>query len=201
MKTFKKLACAALALTMVIGLTACSSKGFDHKKMIEFSEDQDFDEMDDSDEFVREYGNLAAGRSKSDGIYISCTGSDAQDVYDIVLNRFGELKSYDVEEATALFYSNREGTCMAFVFTLEDEKDAEKLFKKYGKKFARDGEEGKEKGYSYIIESGSGTKSKDTLCGVYLKNSTVIIVRALVSDTDPIDDLCKKYNIISPTDA
>ena len=201
MKTLKKITCAVLALTMVIGLTACSSKGFDHKKMVEFSEDQDFDEMDDSDEYVKEYGVLTAGRSKSDGIYISCTGSDAQDVYDTVLNRFGDFKSYDVDEATSLFYANKEGYCMAFVFTLEDPKDAEKLFKKYSKRFADDGEEEKGKGYTYVIDSGNGTKDRESFCGVYLKSNTVIIIRAMTSDSDTIDELCKKYNIISPTEA
>ena len=52
MKTLKRIACSFLAIAMVIGLTACAPKKFDHKKIAKFCEDQDFENCDDFDDFL-----------------------------------------------------------------------------------------------------------------------------------------------------
>lgn len=201
MKTFKKIACSVLALGLVMGLTACKPKAFEYQKMVDFLEDQDMDDYDDYDDFIRDYSDAIGMGRDIDGIYIHCDGKDAQDVYDVVLNRFGDFPDYDVEESIAFAMHDEGGFGIGYLFTFEDEKEAEKLFKKYGKAFADDGENGEEKGYSYYIEAGTGTANKDLYSGVYLRGNTVIIIRTMGVDDEFVDDFCEVYGIISPTEA
>ena len=82
MKTFKKIACSVLALGLVMGLTACAPKTFEHQKLVDFLEDQDLDDLDDPDDFIRNYSDvigmsrdIEAGDSPSDkemltGVYL-----------------------------------------------------------------------------------------------------------------------------------
>ena len=131
MKTFKKIACSVLALGLVMGLTACKPKAFEYQKMVDFLEDQDMDDYDDYDDFIRDYSDAIGMGRDIDGIYIHCDGKDAQDVYDVVLNRFGDFPDYDVEESIAFAMHDEGGFGIGYLFTFEDEKEAEKLFKKY----------------------------------------------------------------------
>lgn len=201
MKILKKIACSVLALGLVMGLTACAPKTFEYKTMIDFLEDQDMEEYDDSDDFLMDYGDVISMSRDNDGIYIHCDGRDAQDIYDKVLNRFGDMPDYDVTEAIAFAMQDDGGMGVGYQFTFEDEKEAGKLFKKYGKAFASDGENGDEKSYSYYIEGGEGPKDKYLYTGVYLRGNTVIIIRTMGVDDDFVDEFCEVYGLISPTEA
>ena len=52
MKNLKRLASSFMALTIFLGLTACSAKTFDHKKMVKFGEDHDYEMFDDTDDYL-----------------------------------------------------------------------------------------------------------------------------------------------------
>ena len=201
MKVFKKIACSVLALGLVLGLTACKAKEFDHKMLADFCEEQDFEEYDDFDDFYAAYGDIITFHASEEGVYMYATKGDAQDLYDKVLNRFGDYPTYDVSEATLFAYSDKDQLTIGYLFTFEETKEAEKLFKKYSRGFADDGESGEEKGYSYSIETGDGPSGKDTLTGVYLKGNTVLIVRSITKDSDLVEDMCAYFKVISPTEA
>lgn len=201
MKTLKRLTCAVLAATMIFGLTACKAKDFDHKMFADFCEDQDFEEYDDIDDFFEDYGKIISFRAEDEGVYMYATRGDAQDFYDRILNRFKDYPTYDVSEATLFAYSDKDQLTIGYLFTFEETKEAEKLFKKYSRQFADEGESGEEKGYSYSIETGDGPSGKDTLTGVYLKGNTVLIVRSITKDSDLVEDMCETFKVISPTEA
>lgn len=201
MKVFKKIACSVLAFGLVLGLTACAPKTFEYQKMEGFLEDQDMDELDDPDDFIMEYADVIGTNRIIDGLYIHCDGRDAQDMYDKVLNRFGDLPDYDVEESITFALQDETGMGLGYLFTFEDVKDAEKLFKKYGKAFANDGENGEEKSYSYYIEAEKGPADRDLYTGVYLRGNTVLIIRTMGVDDGFVDDFCAVYGLISPTEA
>ena len=200
MKTFKKIACSVLALGLVMGLTACAPKTFEHQKLVDFLEDQDLDDVDDSDDFLRNYSDVIGMSRNIDGMYIHCDGRDAQEMYDKVLNRFGDFPDYDVEETVTFVLHDDEGIGIGYLFTFEDGEEAQKLFKKYGKAFADDGEKGEEKTYSYYIEAGDSAADKDMYTGVYLRGNTVLIIKTMGLDSDFVDDFCEVYGVISPTE-
>ena len=200
MQTLKKIACSFLVLTMVIGLTACTQQKFDHKKIAKFCEEQDFDNCDDFDDFLDDFSSIINGTKKGDGVYIYVTNKDAQKMYNKTLNRLNDFPKYDVEAATC-FAINDDGINVGWLFNFTDAKDAEKFFKKAGKRYADDGEKGNEKGYSYYISENKNSSGRDTLTGVYLKGNTVLVLRSVTGDTDVLEDFCEYYGVISPTEA
>ena len=201
MKTFKRLICAVLTATMIFGLTACKAKEFGHKMFADFCEDQDFDEYDDIDDFYKEYGEIISFRAEDKGVYMYATKGDAQDLYDDVLNRFKDFPDYDVSEATLFAYSDTDQLTIGYLYTFEETKEAEKLFRKFSKRYAKDGESGEEKGYSYSIDAGKGASGKDMYTGVYLKGNTVLIIRSMGGDSDLTEEFCEHFNVISPAEA
>lgn len=201
MKTFKRLICTVLTATMIFGLTACKAKEFDHKMFADFCEEQDFDEYDDIEDFYEEYGKIISFRAAEEGVYMYATKSDAQDLYDDVLNRFKEFPDYDVSEATLFAYTDMDQLSIGYLYTFEETKEAEKLFKKVSKRYAEDGESGEEKGYSYCIMDGESSYGREILTGVYLKGNTVLIIRSMGGDSDLADDMCESFKVISPSEA
>lgn len=204
MKVFKKIACSVLALGLVLGLTACSPKAFDHQKFIDFCEDQDFNECDERDDYYRDFSNIITGHTPEPeaGLYISCDGKDAQDIYDVILNRFGDFDDYDVEFSSSFAYCDGKGFSLSCLFTCEDKEDAQDLFKELGKTYADDGEHGDKKGYSYYIEAGEtdSDAQRKVYTGVYLRGNTVLFIRSVGVKADFVDDFCKAFDVISPTD-
>ena len=200
MKTLKKIACSFLALVMVIGLTSCMQQKFDHKKIAKFCDDQDFECSDDFDDFLDDYSSIITGKKTGDGTYIYVTNRDAQKMYNKTLNRLSDFPKYDVEAATC-FAINDDGINVGWLINFVDKEDAEKFFKKAGKRYADDGEKGEEKGYSYYISENKNSSSRKTLTGIYLKGNTVLLLRTVSNDTDVLEDFCEYYGVISPTEA
>ncbi len=200
MKTLKRIACSFLAIAMVIGLTACSQQKFDHKKIAKFCDDQDFECSEDSGDFIDDYGSILTGIDKGEGLYIYVTNRDAQKLYNKTLNRLSDFPKYDVEAATC-FAINDDGINVGWLFNFVEKDDAEKFFKKAGKRYADDGEKGDEKGYSYYISENRGSSDRKTLTGIYLRGNTVLVLRSVTGDTDFIEDFCEYYGVISPTEA
>lgn len=200
MMTLKKIACSFLALVMVIGLTSCMQQKFDHKKIAKFCDDQDFENCDDFDDFLDDYSSIITGKKTGDGTYIYVTNRDAQKMYNKTLNRLSDFPKYDVEAATC-FAINDDGINVGWLINFVDKEDAEKFFKKAGKRYADDGEKGEEKGYSYYISENKNSSSRKTLTGIYLKGNTVLLLRTVSNDTDILEDFCEYYGVISPTEA
>ena len=202
MTTVKKIVCALLVLTVLIGMTSCASKGFDHKKMVKFSEKQDFEVFDDPEDFLKEYNRIILNKRPDEGAYITATKSDAQEIYDKLLNPVNSLPSCDIDELTTVSCNNDERMLMGVLMTFEETKEAEKFYKKFSKKYLSKGDKGEQKGYSYTIYEDEMSKDKTLYWGIYLKGSTVLMVRSICRDMDPdlIDDLCKTYGVISPSE-
>ena len=184
MNLFKKTVCVVLMLTVVLGLTACASK-LTHKNMVSFLEDQKYDDYDDPEDYFAIYGRIAGGMTRDEGAYITCTKRDAQDIYDVVFNRFNTYPTYDVTEATTFAYNDKDGLYIGFLFTFEED----------------DGESGEKNGITYTIECGETSKKRYSICGVYQKDDVVMIIRGLSADKDFSDDFCKAFGVISPTTA
>ena len=77
-----------------------------------------------------------AGQS-DDGVYFYGKDKDAQKVYKKIINRFEDFKKYDVTEVTGYAYSDNDGLSIGFVFTFQNEDDAKKFWKEYGKSICR----------------------------------------------------------------
>ena len=200
MKVLKRITCSVLALAMVIGLTACAPKKFDKQKLINFLDDQDFDDYDEPEDFYDDFSGFMIGVEGSS--YVCCDGRDAKNVYKTLINRFGDFKDYDIEETVALAINDGGGYGYGCLFTFEDAKDAGKFFKKYGEMYADDGENGDEKSYSYYIKGDeTNTAGRELYCGIYIRENTVFVIRFLGVDSDFVDDLCEVYGVISPTEA
>ena len=203
MKVFKQIACMALVLVMLSGLVACAPKEFEHQTMMDFCEEQDMDECDDLEEFFKESSPILGGISGSvsaKGVYYSCKKSDAQEIYDKIFNRFAPYPSYDVEETTAFTYCDEDGLYMGFLFTMEDEKDAKKLLKKYIDQDSETCETGTEKGCEYFIDLGDTPSGKPMAEGFYLIGKTVVMIKGISYNTDFADDFSKAFKVKSPTE-
>lgn len=201
MKAFKRTACALLAVFMLAGLPSCaaSAKPFEHDKMTDFCGKMDFEECSEPDEFFDAYTRMTAGIMDEEGAYITASGSDAADVYNLFMNRFTDMPSYDVDESTVFAFSGDDGFFMGFVFTFESSKEAGKFYKRFARKFIDDGKETEEKGCTYALSANWETDDQAILYGVYLKDDTVLIVRGICSDTGLADGLCKTYGVKSPS--
>ena len=199
MKYMKRLICLFMLLAMLMGLTACSTKTFDQEMMVKFCSDRDFTEMDDPYDYWEEYGKVLYGIGSNSGVFVYCTGKDAQHVYDLVINQHDYYEKYDIEEASNFFYLDRYGFDYCSVLTFKDAEDAEDFFREYGRGYSDNAKEQETKGYRYMLRSEPSQRDKEVLFGIYLKGNTVLSVLGDTSDSEIIDDLCKSYGVISPT--
>ncbi len=202
MKTFRKTACALLAVIMLTGLASCaaSAEPFDHQTMTDFCEDLGFEECSKPDELFDAYSRMAAGAADGEGAYITASGSKANDVYSLFMNRFTDMPSYDVDEATAFVFSGDDGFFMGSVYTFEDAEKAGKFFKRFVRHFIDDGRQTEEKGSSYALSATINAIGESELYSIYLKDKTVLIVRGICKDTRTADDLCTAYGVRSPSE-
>ena len=199
MKLFKKAVSVVLTLTVVLGLTACGSK-LSHKDMVNFLEKEKYECCDEPDDYIGFFGKIVGEMAMDEGAYINCTKRDAQDIYDIVFNHLGQYPDYDVTEATTFCYCGEDGgTYLGFLFTFEEAKKAEKLYKKYSKNYDEDGESGTKGGITYTIECSELITGRQGINGIYLKDDTLLIIRGTGEETKPVDDLCKTFGLISPS--
>lgn len=198
MKTLKRLACAALALTMLMGLTACSGQKFSHKQLCKFAEEQDMERYDKSRKFIEEVTN-----SSSDcAIYLSEKDKEAQKIYDHFINRTKLFKDYDISESTCIICVGDDEADMIILFTFEDEQTAEKFAKKFADE-ALEGEcdKGDEKGYSYEISVDEMYEGFNKYIGIYVSGKNVLFVNVTTKDEDFMEDFCERMNIVSPSEA
>lgn len=197
MKYLKNALCAALIFVMLVSLTGCGTSRLDHKKLAQFLDKQDIDECEDLDDFTKIYGKMKKG---SEG-FISVDGKEAQKVYNKIFNRLNQYSKYDITYATAAYIYDSDGLNYLFMFTFEDEKDAEKFYKKLNKQIDNPDDEGEEKGLSFTLSNQKKSTKKSYITGIYLEKNTVLYLRGTTSDEDFADDLCAEFKIPSPFDA
>ena len=198
MKVLKRIACLFLALSMAMGLTACAPRTFDHAVINELCSKWDFTEAEYPNDYLEEYADVLNGIGKSKGVYIHCTGSEAQNIYDWHFNSHDYYEDYEIEEISTFFYLDSEGFDECFVFTFKDPKEAEEMYYEYSEQDVRDGKEGKGLGYTYFISSVPRRRDLELLFGIYLRDNTVLVVIGETSDSEKIDIICKSYRVISP---
>ena len=197
MKYVKNALCAALVFVMLISLTGCGASKLSHKKLLQFLEDQKIEDCEDLDDFTKVYGKMKKG---SEG-YVSFEGKDAQKLYTKVFNRLNQYPKLDVTSASAVYIYDSDGLNYLFMFTFEDEKDAEKFYKKLSKGIDDPDDEGEEKGIAFTLSNKKKSSKKSNIAGVYLEKNTVLYLRATTTDEDFVDDLCSTFKIPSPFDA
>ena len=196
MKYLKNALCLALVLVMLVSLTGCGTGKLNHKKLAQFLDKQDLEDCEDLDDYTKIYGKMKKG---SEG-YISAEGKDAQKVYTKVFNRLNQYSKYDVTYATSAYRYDSDGFYYLFMFTFEDQKDAEKFYKKLTKEVNED-DSGEEKGLSFTLANQKKSSKKNLITGIYLEKDTVLFLRGSTSDEDFADDLCAEFKIPSPFDA
>lgn len=196
MKYLKNALCLALVLVMLVSLTGCGTGKLNHKKLAQFLDKQDLEDCEDLDDYTKIYGKMKKG---SEG-YISAEGKDAQKVYTKVFNRLNQYSKYDVTYATSAYRYDSDGFYYLFMFTFEDQKDAEKFYKKLTKEVNED-DSGEEKGLSFTLANQKKSSKKSLITGIYLEKDTVLFLRGSTSDEDFADDLCAEFKIPSPFDA
>lgn len=196
MTALKKSVCIILVFAMVIGLTSCTSKSFEHKRFVAFCEKQGFEEYDDTEDFLEALGNVYM--SKEESCYITGTNDDAQELHNAVDRPWG-LAEYDVEEISIFGYRSEVDYSIAQLLTFKDEKEARKYFKNYAKLYSSNGEKGEQNGYSFSIKCAASVRAGQTdTVGVYLKGNTVLIINSYGTDFELIEAYCKYFHVISP---
>ena len=201
MNTLKKIACSFMALTVVVGCTACASKTFDHKKAIKYCEDEDYEMFDDVDDYADAFNEIIIGNEPGEGAYIHVVKDDAQDLYDTVFNRFEGYPDSDVNEATSFIFFDEGVFIQSYVITFDDVKDAEKVYKTYAKKLKDEGEKGEEKDYSYFIMERYYGENLKQYCGIYQKNNSIFFIQCNYKKASLVDEICEVYGVISPSEA
>ncbi len=196
MKFFRKGICLFLTVIMALSLAGCGKKELSHEKMNVLVDEFDFEEYDDVEDFIIHLSRFTGFENG----YISAEEDDAQELYDIAINRMHQYPSYNIDQATLFFVGEGE-MVFGYLLTFEKDKKAEKFYDYYTEDDFEDGKTGEKDGYSYAIEIGEESSSKIALDGAYLQGNKVFILRGLVKDTDFIDDLFKELDLISPTEA
>ena len=201
MNTFKRTACSFLALAVVIGCTACASKSFDHKKAVKYCEDEDYEMYDDVYDYNDAFDEIIIGKRPGDSAYIHAVKDDAQDVYDLIFNRYDAYPDGDVNEATSFIYFDEGVFVQGYVLTFDEAKDAEKVYKTYARNLKDMGEKGEEKGYSYFIMKRKYSENLKQYCGIYLKNNSVFFIQTNYKKASLVDGICEIFGVISPSEA
>lgn len=198
----KLLSAAVIASVLCLMFSGCAAKTnkFSHEKLAEYCKEQDIDESED----IEDYMSSAGAAYKTTEGYISCSGKDAQELYDELVNPVDRLPDLDPVKISACIYSNKDinGYYQTIIITFENTDDAEKFFKKFPKAFVVEGDdlkkaEGKEKDYSYNYIL-SDLASKSFLDSIYIDGDTVMIIRCYVEYTFMVEDIYKEFDIVSP---
>jgi len=192
MKAVKRAISLMLILSFAICLAGCNTKKLSHDKLVNYlDKEAKFDEVDDLDDFKKIFGKLRAGNEG----YISLKDKKAQKIYDKLYNSSQGYPDYDIVEATAAYSSDSDGINYLFMFTFDDEKDAEKLYKKIEKVFELNGDSDEEKGMSYVYSCKKSSSGKYTIRNAYLEKNTLLIVMASTKDTDFVEDFCDYFKL------
>ena len=202
MKTIKRITCTFLAFAILIGLTACAPKTFEHKKLAKFCQKQGFEELDKAKSFCTFFSGSMYRDNDGEGAYAHLLKREAQKVYDEYLKySTTETQDYDVTEVTAFVYVDEDMDFYGFLYTFENEREAKKSFNNYGIHYITIDGKGKEETYSYYIANYDNYRDMNVYEGVYLKGNTLLIVECVCDDSDMVDAFCKIFGVISPSDA
>ena len=193
MRNSYRLVSVVLILTTLFCLTGCSTRKLSHAKIVEYlDKETKYDECDDIDEFSKIYGRPVKGNEG----YISLKDKKAGKLYEKIFNKIFAYPDYDIVEATCAYGGDSDGANALYMFTLNDEKEAEKLFKKVKKAFKDNGDsdDGEEKGITYLCTYHASGK-RNIIRNVYLEKDTVLVVMCATSDTDFVEELLEHFKL------
>ena len=188
MKLLKRTLCTILMISVVLSLSACSASKLSHEKFCKFFNSQDLDECEDYNDYTDIFGKV----TKEVGGYITLKDKKAQKFYEKHFNRTKMYPDCDVTEATSAYVADRDGYTYIFIFTIEDTKDAEKLFKKYSRSLEEDGEE---KDLQYAFTYAEKSNKREVFKAAYLNKNTILIIQANTKDMDFVEDLCEEFKL------
>lgn len=196
MKIFKKAACLTLSLVMLLGLSGCAPKNFNHKAIEKLAKTLEIDEYDDYEGIYDDIGQM----NKEGEGYFYATDDEAQEYYDIILNRFKQYEDYDVSEFSVMAFDD-ESQNYLFLATFESPEEAKSFYKAY-KKQNNFENSGKEDNYSYAGYYSEIDDDRFNARSVYLKDDMVLIIICMKQDidTDLLSPICEELDIANPMD-
>ncbi|MBO7453009.1 MAG: hypothetical protein J6U54_21970 [Clostridiales bacterium] len=208
MKKTNAIVAGILIASMVFGIAGCSLFKKDrvtHENFCAALEKTGAEKTDDLDDVYSAVSRMYS--EEDDGIYFTSEDDDdAQDIYDILFNRFNQHPDADIEKSTVYYYTNTEDKCqiLMFVFTFEKEKKAQKIFDSLDENISddEDADSGKIDEYEYSI-SYYKEDSRAFADGLYISGNNVLYIRSISKTgdgTDRVDDIVKEMGLISPCD-
>ena len=203
MNLLKKTAAGIMALVLLLGISACSSKRFSFENIRDVAEECGLEETGDIGRIAKDiYGK----QDYNELVYCVTDKSDeAQQIYDEIYNKSNTYPKASVKIA-AVMYSNvingeeKAISEYAFVFTFSSSRKAEEFYRKTEEEFKiLDREAGKDK-YEYFIISGHNDQII-TLYGEYFEGKCVVILSGTgykKNDCTLVDRFCREMDIKSP---
>lgn len=203
MNLLKKTAAGIMALVLLLGVSACSSKRVSFENIRDVAEECGLEETGDIGRIAKDiYGK----QDYNELVYcVTDKPAEAQQIYDEIYNKSNTYPKASVK-AAAVMYSNvinGEGKAIseyAFVFTFNSSRKAEEFYHKTEEEFKiLDREEGKDK-YEYFMISGHNDQAT-TLYGEYLKGKCVVVLSGTgykKNDCTLVDRFCREMDIKSP---
>ena len=164
-----------------------------HVKIAEYlNKETRYYQYDDIDEFAKIFGTPVKGNEG----FISFKDEKAQELYDRVFNKLFSYSDFNIVEATCSYGGNSFGANALFLFTLNDEKEAEKFFKDVKTAFEDNGDtdNGVEKGITYFC-SCKTTNKRHVIRNVYLEKNTVLIVMCAANEIYFVDDFLEYFKL------
>lgn len=193
MKRINEIVSIVLIITILFCLTGCSMNKLSHVKIAEYlDKEARYYQYNDIDEFAKIFGTPVKGNEG----FISFKDEKAQELYDRVFNNLFSYSDFNIVEATCSYGGNSSGANALFLFTLNDEKEAEKFFKDVKTAFEDNGDtdNGDENGITYFC-SCKTTNKRHVIRNVYLEKNTVLIVMCAANEIYFVDDFFKYFKL------
>lgn len=202
MKTIKRIIAVTLVLSTLFCIAGCKKNAsFTHESARAAFKKNGAEETEDISKIYQ-----AFSRNNNEGgiYYTSKDGTEAQQMFDSIVNRFKQYNEAEVETFTAcvICHHKEKATTYFYMFTAKNEKDAKKHFDEISESAADSTytDSGEKSGYKYTIGYESGDRC--FIEGAYLKGNIVILVKAIgpESSMKDADDLIKDMKLLSGYD-
>lgn len=212
MGVFKRAFAFILTAAMLICASGCSKsrKAFSFSDVENTMISRNAVKFDDCTSFSRAV--MSATDSNGDLVYMNCDGTDAQSIYNIIVNQSYILPACELESA---FYmcrwqkdkSGDPADTTIYILTFKDGKTAEKMFSAIELQLIKSWSAGenvsgkKDYQYSTLIVEGNGSKYER---GLYRCKNTLLFVKGLCTDygdDEIVGEICDKLDVVTPMNA
>lgn len=207
MRCSKKLVAILLAVTFVFCITGCTKK-LTRENFVSELKSYGLEETDKFDVLT----SAMTRRTVISNYYVAEDEDEAEKFGNLTLNKFEvmpELKANDFVLAviTEMGSNNEYYTTFVCFYKFDSDKKAKKAYDNIVETYGDEeyGETGTKSKVTYYVESGVSAADTNKIgSGYYLKGDTVIVMRtqsAVDDDYKFVDQLCKKFGLVSPSTA